>query len=89
MGEQTGEGLEGGMKAMGRRVSKAGEKMVAMSIPEQSGTSRAESEPFKTESPQPIIIQNMSVRNDNDIKLIARELERLKVSGRRAIGGMA
>ena len=59
MGEQTGEGLEDGMKAMGRRVSKAGEKMVAMSIPKQTGTSQAESGSFKTESPQPIIIQSI------------------------------
>jgi len=47
------------MKAMGRRVSKAGEKMVAMSIPKQPGTKQAESGSFKTESPQPIIIQSI------------------------------
>lgn len=78
IGEFSGEGLEKGLKSMGGRVEKASDQIISTMIPDEpprpnnnhgGGNSSAQT--------VTIVVENMNVRNDEDIVKISRELERL------------
>lgn len=75
------DGIEGNMGVIGKSVNKMSAAMKP-DMPELSGNGLSATQSI-THSPS-ITIQNMSVRDDTDIKKIARELRNLtKMSGRR------
>lgn len=90
IGQDTGEGLELGLLQMGERVRKASEKIVAGTIIDGGvnvvgGVAAGRNVEVGT-GDVIIHIQNMNVRNDEDIKLISRELHRLQQARARGLG---
>lgn len=91
IGEDTGKGLEIGLRKMGARVEKASEDMVAHTIIEKElnlvGDARGALAGAGGGGDIIINIENMNVRNDDDINKISRELQRLIDKAKRGRGG--
>lgn len=91
IGEDTGKGLEIGLRKMGARVEKASEDMVAHTIIEKElnlvGDARGALVGAGGGGDIIINIENMNVRNDDDINKISRELQRLIDKAKRGRGG--
>lgn len=87
IGEDTGKGLEIGLRKMGGRVEKASEDMVAHTIIEKEVNVTGEVAGAGGGGDIIINIENMNVRNDDDINKISRELQRLIERARRGKGG--
>lgn len=87
IGEDTGEGLEIGLRKMGGRVEKASEDMIAHTILEREINVKGELAGTSSSGDVIINIENMNVRNDDDINKISRELQRLIDKAKRGKGG--
>src|SRR5690606_36261860 len=91
IGEDTGKGLEIGLRKMSARVEKASEDMVAHAIIEKElnlvGDARGALVGTGGGGDIIINIENMNVRNDDDINKISRELQRLIDKAKRGRGG--
>lgn len=90
----TGEGLEQGLLSMGGRVERASEKMASFTIPENtpqidtpepSGSQRDSGGDSQHQGPL-IYIENMNVRDEEDIQRLSRELYALIERAKRGRG---
>jgi hypothetical protein len=96
LGQYTGEGMAVGLGNSLQRIRQQASALASSAIPVIGGMSSALSSPQAAPSVTRerivesggvnITIQSMSVRNDNDIKLISQELHRLSKSRSRSAG---
>jgi len=91
IGEGTGEGMELGIKSMGDRVAKAGQKMASASVPD---TPQADVNGINSSSSNQSMMNfekmfegaNFTIRSDNDIRKLGREFYNITQGRKRALG---